>query len=106
MQHNSSGLPEVAGSRRLHELAHDYYTGELNYESYRRARTQLLDRITAVTGDDDCTRSATRQANKPGVAGSLLSHKSERSWYLRGTVWILIVVLSAITLMAYRHLNG
>jgi hypothetical protein len=90
------------GNKELRKLARDYYNGDLSYESYRSVRTQLLDRITTATGDDDCTRSAARQANTRGRAGGQsLEHYSERSWYLRGAIWMLIVVLIAIILMAW-----
>lgn len=89
------------GNKDLRKLARDYYMGDLSYESYRSARTQLLDRITAVAGADDYTGSTTRQANIRGKAGQSLEHHSERSWYLRGTIWMLIVVLIAIILMVW-----
>ena len=90
------------GNKELRKLARDYYNGDLSYESYRSARTQLLDRITTATGDDDCTRSATRQANiRDSAGGQSLEHHSERSWYLRGAIWMLIVVLIAIILMVW-----
>ena len=95
------------GHRELRKLARDYYSGELSYASYRRARTQLLDRVTAITGDVDYTRSTTRQAKKTARATQSPGNKSECSWYLRGTVWVLIVALIAVILMIWAMtLNG
>ena len=95
-----------SSNKGLRELAHAYYKGELSYESYRSERTQLLDRVTGVTGDGGCTRSATGQANKPGVADQLLDHKSERSRCIRRTVKVLIVVLIAIFLLVWAMRSG
>lgn len=89
------------GNRDLRKLASDYYSGELSYASYRRARTQLLDRITDMTDDADRTRSMAQRVNKPGIAGQSTAHKSERSWYLSGLVWVLIVALIAVILMIW-----
>ena len=89
------------GNRDLRKLARDYYNGDLSYASYRRARTQLLDRVTVQTNAADCTRSTTRQAVKPTRAGQSLDNKAERSWYLSGPVWVLIVALIAVILMIW-----
>ena len=94
------------GNRDLRKLAHDYYRGELGYDSYRRARTQLLDRITAVTGDAGSTRSITRQANKPGVTGQSPVHKAGRSRFLRAIVWVIIVALLIIFLIVWAMKSG
>ena len=89
------------GNRELRKLARDYYSGELSYASYRQARTQLLDRVTAVTNAADCTQSTTWQAIKPARATQSPGNKSECSWCLRGTVWVLIVALIALILMIW-----
>lgn len=94
------------GSKRLRELAHDYYKGELSYESYRSERTRLLDGITEITGDDGCTRPATQPSNKSGMSGQSLEHKSERSWYLRRAGWLLIVAVITIILMVWAMDSG
>ena len=94
------------GNRDLRKLARDYYRGELSYVLYRRARTQLLDRVTAVTNDADCTMSTTRQVIKPARASQSLDKKSERSWYLRGAVWVLVVALITVILMVWAMKSG
>ena len=94
------------GNKELRKLARDYYNGDLSYVSYRSARTQLLDRITTATGDDGCTRSVTRQANTQDRAGAQsLEHRAKRSWYLRGTIWMLIVVFIAVIFLVWIMLS-
>jgi hypothetical protein len=87
------------GNTDLRKLVHDYYDGELSYSSYRQARTELLDRITAVTGDAGCTRSTTRGTDKSSVAGQSPGHKTGTFRILRGIVWLLIAVLIVVLLV-------
>ena len=89
------------GNKELRKLARDYYNGDLSYESYRSARTQLLDRVTAITNAADCTRSTTRQAVKPARAAQSPGNKFECSRCLRGPVWVLIVALVAVILLIW-----
>ena len=89
------------GNRELRKLARDYYSGELSYASYRRARTQLLDRVTAITNAADCTRSTTRQAVKTARATQSPGGKSACSWCLRAPVRVLIVALVAVILVIW-----
>ena len=51
----------------IRELAHKYYTGELSFESYRRQRTQLLDRLTRMHDDDASEPITQPMLAKPGV---------------------------------------
>lgn len=92
------------GDRDLRKLANDYYRGELSYASYRRARTQLLDRITEVTEvteDADRTRPIAQQVKKSGIAGQSAAHKPERSWLLWGSMGLLVVALIVILLIVW-----
>lgn len=89
------------GDRNLRKLANDYYRGELSYASYRRARTQLLDTLTDVTEDADCTRPIAQQVKKPGIAGQSAAHKPERSWLLWGSIGLLVAALIVILLIVW-----
>ena len=88
------------GDRNLRKLANDYYRGELSYASYRRARTQLLDTLTDVTEDADCTRPIAQQV-KTGIAGQSAAHKPERSWLLWGSMGLLVAALIVILLIVW-----
>ena len=73
----------------LRELAHRYYTGELSFESYRRERTQLLDRLTLEL-DDDASEPVTQpMLAKPGVP-----HAS--GWRRVSSLLMLIVLIMII----------
>jgi hypothetical protein len=89
------------GNTDLRKLVHDYYNGELSYASYRRARTQLLDRITGKSDGAECTRSTIRPVNRPGMAGQSAGQKPWRSRLLRSILLLLLVSLFAIMLLVW-----
>jgi len=84
----------------LRELAHRYYSGELDYASYRHARTELLDQLTRAVDDLDS------EITRPMPKKSRARRDSTRR---RRLVWVLIVIsvimVSALSAMIYGSIK-
>jgi hypothetical protein len=61
----------------LHELARAYADGRLEFEQYRSARTQLIDRVTGEA------TIVVRQTTRPVVHASHVAHSEERVTHRR-----------------------
>jgi hypothetical protein len=93
-------------NKGLRELAHKYYKGELSYESYRSERTRLLDKLTGATGTDESTRRIVQSLYRPHEAAESPGNKYVFPRYLSGKLWLLLVILTAILVVAWAMVSG
>ncbi len=84
----------------LHALAQSYYEGEVSYESYRRARTQLLDGLPQVSagggGPGASETTATRSPVMPSPHQRSNAAEAPGSRYQRRISWMLLVLAIAL----------
>src|SRR5262245_8455627 len=58
----------ASAATRLRQLATQYHSGELNLQSYRQLRAELLDRLTSVDADPEESSTTLPQRTRPVTA--------------------------------------
>ncbi len=72
-------------------LAQSYYRGEMGYEFYRNARTELLDKLTLTIGNEESAKKEIEE--KPG---QLKKHEVVQPWRWYGLIGLLALTVLAM----------
>jgi hypothetical protein len=82
----------------LRELARAYYDGLLDFDQYRHARTQLLDRVAGGPTTVPHARSSQTPPVEP-VDGPAAGGRGAPRSYIRRSVWLLVLLALSLALL-------